>query len=255
LWKEWLFVNVILVLIYYLWDRFWFYPREAPPDIRRDETRVHPLRIAGLWPNALLLLGIILSVAFLDPSKKIPGTEWHPWLFLREVVQLLLVAASLAFGSGHARTRNKFNYFAIVEVAALFFGIFITMQPALQILGARGSLLGLSTPGHFFWAAGSLSSFLDNAPTYVVFFTSARFLTQHAGLPDPVAGVSAPLLTAVSLGAVFMGANTYIGNGPNFMVKTLAEHAGVKMPGFFGYMVYSVCILIPLFIFVTLIFL
>jgi Na+/H+ antiporter NhaD/arsenite permease-like protein len=255
LWKEWLFINVVLIAVYYCWDRFWFYRREAAKDITRDETRVHRLRVSGLWPNAILLLGVILSVAFLDPGKDIPGIGWRPWIFFREAVQLALVGASLAFGSGHPRRQNRFTYHAIIEVAALFLGIFITMQPALQILGIRGSLLGLSTPSHFFWATGGLSSFLDNAPTYVVFFTTAKTLTQQAGLPDAIAGVSAPLLAAVSLGAVFMGANTYIGNGPNFMVKALAEHAGVKMPGFFGYMAYSICILIPLFILVMWIFL
>jgi Na+/H+ antiporter NhaD/arsenite permease-like protein len=255
LWKEWLFLNTALILFYYLWDHYWFYPHETAAAIRRDETRVHPLRIGGLWPNVLLLLGVILSVAFLDPSKKIPGTNWHPWLYLREVAQFMLVAASLALGGAHLRQRNRFNYFAIVEVAALFLGIFITMQPALQILSIRGARLGLSAPWHFFWATGGLSSFLDNAPTYVVFFTTAKTLTQQTGLPDAIAGVSLPLLTAISLGAVFMGANTYIGNGPNFMVKTIAEHAGVKMPSFFGYMVYSMCILMPFFIVVTFIFL
>jgi Na+/H+ antiporter NhaD/arsenite permease-like protein len=254
LWKEWLFVNGALLLIYCLGDSIWFYPREATRDIARDEARVHPLRIGGLWPNALFLLGVILAVALLDPSKVIPGTDWHPWCYLREIVLLLLVAGSLALGSEHLRKQNRFNYIAIVEVAALFFGIFITMQPALQILSIRGPLLGLSQPWHFFWASGSLSSFLDNAPTYVVFFTSAKSLTG-ADLSHTIAGVAVPLLTAVSLGSVFMGANTYIGNGPNFMVKTIAEQAGVKMPSFFGYMAYSICILIPLFIFTTLIFL
>ncbi|MBN2577998.1 MAG: sodium:proton antiporter [Pirellulales bacterium] len=255
LWKEWLFINGILIALYFFWDHFWYYPHEEAKAIARDETRVHPLRIGGLWPNALLLLGVIFSVAFLDPSKTIPGTDWHPWFYLREIAQLLLVAASLILGSEHLRWQNRFNYFAIIEVAALFFGIFITMQPALQILSIRGSQLGLTEPWHFFWATGSLSSFLDNAPTYVVFFTTAQALTQQTGLPGGIAGVAAPLLTAISLGAVFMGANTYIGNGPNFMVKSIAEQAGVKMPSFFGYMMYSMCILIPLFLLVTFVFL
>jgi Na+/H+ antiporter NhaD/arsenite permease-like protein len=112
----------------------------------------------------------------------------------------------------------------------------------------------LTRPWHFFWATGSLSSVLDNAPTYVVFFTAAQSVTAKLGLHLPVAGVSEPLLAAISLGSVFMGANTYIGNGPNFMVKTIAEKSGLRMPGFFGYMLYSGAILIPIFILTTLLF-
>jgi len=239
---EWLFVNGLLLAIYFVWDVLYCYPREAPRDIARDETRVHRLRFGGLWPNVPLLLGVIFGVALLDPSKPFPGTDWHPWLYLREMIQLVCVALSLTFGSSAVRRANRFNYAAIVEVAVLFLGIFICMQPPLQILNVRGPSLGLSSPTHFFWATGLLSSFLDNAPTYVVFFQTAKTL---GGVPA-IAGVAEPLLVAVSLGAVFMGANTYIGNGPNFMVKTIAQRRGVPMPGFFGYMLYSCLILLPL---------
>lgn len=255
LWKEWLFVNGLLLAIYFLWDSFWHHPRETKIALQTDETRVHRLRFAGLWPNIPLLLLVVFSVATLDPGKSLPGTDWHPWMYLREAAQLMLVAASLVLGDAHSRRQNHFNYFAIVEVAALFFGIFIAMQPALQILDVLGPKLGLSTPTHFFWASGGLSSFLDNAPTYVVFFTAAKALTHSGGLADPVAGVSRGLLAAVSLGSVFMGANTYIGNGPNFMVKAIAEQSGVKMPSFFGYMLYSMAILIPIFILTDWLFL
>jgi len=138
-------------------------------------------------------------------------------------------------------------------VACLFLGIFICMQTPVQYLQSQGQRLGLSTPRGFFWAAGGLSSFLDNAPTYVVFFESARALAAVGGNLPPLPGE--PFLVAVSLGSVFMGANTYIGNGPNFMVKTIAEKSGVKMPSFFGYTLYSIAILIPLFLAVTFIFL
>ncbi len=255
LWKEWLFVNGLLIVIYYFWDRFWYYPHEEKADIARDETQIRPLKLSGVWPNAFLLFGVVLAVALLDPGKAIPGAAWHSWLYLREIVLLFLVSLSLATGSRKARAMNKFNYHAIIEVAVLFIGIFITMQPALQILSVRGSSMGLSEPWHFFWAAGGLSSVLDNAPTYVVFFTGAQSVTAKLGLSAPIAGVSAPLLAAISLGAVFMGANTYIGNGPNFMVKAIAEKSGVKMPGFFGYMLYSAVLLIPLFILTTFLFL
>jgi Na+/H+ antiporter NhaD/arsenite permease-like protein len=255
LWKEWLFVNAALLVIYFLWDRYWYHPREKAADIARDETRRHRLRFSGLWPNALLLLGVILSVGLLDPGKAVPGGDWHPWMYLREIVQLSLVGLSLAVGAGHARRANRFNYGAIIEVAALFFGIFICMQPALQILGVEGANLGLTEPWQYFWASGGLSSVLDNAPTYVVFFETAKSLPGSLGGGSPVAGVDPRLLVAISLGSVFMGANTYIGNGPNFMVKSIAEKAGVAMPSFFGYMLYSVAILVPLFLLVTFLFL
>jgi Na+/H+ antiporter NhaD/arsenite permease-like protein len=233
----------------------WCYPREQLADVARDEKRVHRLRFGGFWPNALLLVGVILSVALLDPGKAIPGTSWRPWLYLREVAQLTLVGLSLALGSSHLRRINRFNYAAILEVAALFFGIFVCMQPALQILDVEGPNLGLTQPWQYFWASGGLSSVLDNAPTYVVFFETAKSLTASAGLSPAVAGVAERLLVGISLGSVFMGANTYIGNGPNFMVKAIAEESGVAMPSFFGYLLYSGGILIPLFVLVTFLFL
>ncbi len=254
-WIEWLMVNAALLVIYWVWDSVWHYRREAPSDIGRDERRVHGLRFSGVWPNALLLVGVILSVGLLDPSKPLPGTDWRPWMFMREAAQLFLVALSLIFGNKHARRGNNFTYEAIVEVAVLFFGIFICMQPAIQILSIKGAGLGLTEPWQFFWSTGTLSSFLDNAPTYVVFFETARALSEQQGLTPTVAGVHEPLLIAVSLGAVFLGAMTYIGNGPNFMVKAIAERSGVPMPSFFGYMLYSIVILVPLFLLVTLIFL
>jgi Na+/H+ antiporter NhaD/arsenite permease-like protein len=254
LWPEWLAVNGALIAIYYLWDRFWAYPKETPRDVARDEVRTHRLRFSGLWPNGVLLLGVILSIAFLDPGKPLPGTGWHPWVYLREVVQLAWVALSLLLGSKAPRRHNRFSYHAIVEVAVLFLGIFICMQPALEILHVRGPSLPLRGPIHFFWATGSLSSVLDNAPTYVVFFETARTLAGPLG-GRLVAGVPEALLAGVSLGAVFMGAMTYIGNGPNFMVKAIAEKSGVRMPSFFGYMAYSVAVLLPLFALTSWLFL
>ena len=174
-------------------------------------------------------------------------------MYIREIAQLALIGLSLLLGSAVVRRANNFNYHAIIEVAALFFGIFICMQPALQILGVRGPTLGLSSPMSFFWITGGLSAVLDNAPSYVVFFETAK--TLPAGGATLVAGVAEPLLIAVSLGAVFMGAMTYIGNGPNFMVKAIAEKSGIRMPSFFGYMLYSCCILLPILVITTLIFL
>lgn len=270
LWVEWAFMNCILLGVYFLWDTFYFYPHESKEDITKDSSEVNPLRISGLGLNLPLLLAVVLSIMFLDPTKTVPGTDWHPWYFLREAVQLLCVAISLGFGQYAVRKGNNFTFAAIIEVAALFFGIFICMQAPLQILNVEGKNIGLTNSHQFFWATGALSSVLDNAPTYVVFFETARTLSpdkeEDYNTPElqerrksviPVNGgfIDHHLLAAISLGAVFMGAMTYIGNGPNFMVKAVAEQSGVKMPSFFGYMIYSCCLLLPLFYLMTMIFL
>lgn len=257
LWQEWLFVNGCLVAVYFLWDSFYAYPRESAADLRLDETRVRKLKFSGMIPNAFLLAGVVASVAFLDPSKALPGTEWHPPTYLREAVQLALVAASLAFGSHPVRKANQFSYAAIIEVAVLFVGIFICMQPALQILHERGGKLGVNTPHRFFWATGTLSSVLDNAPTYVVFLEAGKSIPPVADDPVyqlPDGQIDERILAAVSLGAVMMGAMTYIGNGPNFMVKAIAEQSGVRMPSFFGYIIYSLGVLLPILAVMTWLF-
>jgi Na+/H+ antiporter NhaD/arsenite permease-like protein len=254
LWPEWLFVNGLLLVTYLALDWLWYYRREIAKDLERD-TRISQRIVATGWQlNAPLLVGVVLAVALLDPSKPVPGTSWHPWLYLREIVQLCLVAISLKFGNLRVREANSFTYGAIIEVAALFVGIFICMQPALQILGVKGRELGLATPAHFFWASGSLSSVLDNAPTYLVFFKTAQSMPTQPGV-TPVAGVDPFILAAISLGSVFMGAMTYIGNGPNFMVRSIAESSGVKMPSFFGYIVYSCAILLPILVVTVWLFL
>jgi Na+/H+ antiporter NhaD/arsenite permease-like protein len=245
LWKEWAFVNGVLLVTYVLIDRIFYYHRETLADVERDIEQIGKLKISGWKVNTPLLIGVVLAVALLDPSKPFVGTDWHPWMYLREIVQLSLVALSLWFGDRAVRKKNQFNYGAIVEVAALFIGIFVTMQPALQILSVHGGELGINTPAKFFWVTGSLSSVLDNAPTYLVFFKTAQAMPAVEGA-TLVAGVQEPILIGISLGAVFMGAMTYIGNGPNFMVKAIAESSGVKMPSFFGYMVYSFAILLPI---------
>ncbi len=233
---EWLSVSAFLLLLYFIWDTVKF-TREPIAALERDKLLVQPLRLAGGY-NFLLLLTIILSVAFLrEPA--------------REAVMVAMMALSLWITPRELRKANEFTYDPIIEVAVLFFGIFLTMIPTLDILRARGDELGIREPWEFFWATGSLSSFLDNTPTYLVFLNLARSLS----LPNEVAGVSHTVLQAISLGAVFMGANTYIGNAPNFMVKSVAEERGVKMPSFFGYMLYSIGILIPVFMGITLLFL
>ena len=385
LWPEWMFVNLSLIAMFFLWDKFWYYRRESEESKREDDENVTSISITGWMLNLPLLLGVVAAVAFLDPSRPVPGTDWHPWFYMREAVQLSLAAMSLLFSSSLIRKANCFNFLAIGEVAALFFGIFLCMQAPLQILQVHGKNVvthteratGLSKEQLFFWSTGSLSAVLDNAPTYVVFFDTARTLTPnverdvraelaynyetgepimdeefgeqarkwnyivwarsartiaykdnaevraslnadgspkwvredgrwvaadegnnnvlvpvlqkkyvgkgevvgfverdstwrggewrcHDGIRKlvPLGGntgtrgfIEHALLIAVSLGAVFCGALTYIGNGPNFMIKAIAENDGVKMPSFFGYMGYSFMLLFPLLILMTLLFL
>ncbi|MEK6696552.1 MAG: sodium:proton antiporter [Candidatus Deferrimicrobiota bacterium] len=198
------------------------------------EARV-PLSIEGKINLPLLM--VVIGAVFLPT----------PW---REMAMVAAAFVSAWKTPAKVREENEFTWYPIEEVAVLFAGIFATMIPALLILKARGAELGVVTPAHFFWATGVLSSFLDNAPTYLTFFS----LAQGVGGAQTVAGVSAPLLQAISAGAVFMGANSYIGNAPNFMVKAIAEEAGVRMPSFFGYMAWSCGILLPIFALLTLIF-
>ena len=235
LWPAWLLMVGILLLVYFVWDSTQ-YARERPEAIRGDRARVVPLRVRG-GLNALWLAGVVLAVAFLrEPA--------------REVVMLALMAISLWRTPRDIRRANGFTASPILEVAVLFFGIFLTMVPALELLRTRGHELGVRQPWQFFWATGALSSFLDNAPTYLAFLA----LGQGLGLPADVVGVPRAILAAISVGAVAMGANTYIGNAPNFMVKSIAEEAGVKMPSFLGYMLYSGLVLVPLFVAVTFLF-
>ena len=163
--------------------------------------------------------------------------------------------------------QNAFTFGPIIEVAVLFAGIFATMAPVLEILnawsqGARtvlGASFGVSQPWQFFWTSGALSSVLDNAPTYLAFAASAAGLEGVAAHGSYIGTLAmdpegAHILAAVATGSVFMGANTYIGNAPNFMVKAIAEESGIKMPSFFGYMAYSCGILLPIFVLITLVF-
>jgi Na+/H+ antiporter NhaD/arsenite permease-like protein len=253
LWKEWALMTVALLAVYFVWDT-WAYRHERLAELIADRVRIEPIRIAGQL-NFLWLALLVFAVATLDPAKPFPGTDWHPPRFTRVGVLFALSAIALLTTPARLRAENRFNYGPILEVAFLFLGIFVAMQVPLEILHARGAELGVSKPWQFFWATGTLSSFLDNAPTYVVFLELAKTMTPAAGpgVIDLIGNghVREDLLIAISLGAVFMGANTYIGNGPNFMVKSIAEESGVKMPSFFGYFGYACCILLPLFALMT----
>jgi len=250
LWPMWLFMNGGLIAAYYVWDRRKYRYEDRQDVEARPENSERFAILGGL--NFVWLAGVIGCVALLDPTKPFPGTDWHAPAYFREVCMLALAALSLVGTSADIRHRNAFNYAAILEVAALFVGIFICMQPAVELLNIHGPTLGIDTPTEFYWGTGFLSSFLDNAPTYVVFFETAKSM----GSTGPaVAGVSTAFLTAISLGAVFMGAMTYIGNGPNFMVKAIAESNNIRMPSFFGYMLFSTAVLVPLSVLMNVIFL
>ncbi|WP_005031367.1 sodium:proton antiporter [Holophaga foetida] len=228
----WLIAIVYLLAVFYFLDRR-AYTRETPPAIWKDDHEVEPLSMDGRL-NLLWLLVIVLAVFIPTPY--------------REIVMVASAIASLKLGSSTGRTRNEFNFGPIIEVAILFIGIFVTMAPALTLLEHTGPSLGLTKPWHFFLVSGGLSSVLDNAPTYLTFFTTAQATASSLGLPTSVVGIPANLLAAISAGSVLMGANTYIGNGPNFMVKSIAESAGYRMPSFFRYAVMAIAVLLPIYL-------
>ncbi len=272
LFKEMAFVAVILFILFFMMDSFFYKKEDAPIP---EETEKVPLAIKGAH-NFLFLLGVIAGVLF---SGVVHLGEVHilgihlAWQnIIRDVWIVTMGLLSLRFTNIEIREGNGFNWFPILEVAYLFAGIFMTIIPALAILqaGEKGALSALvatvKEPRDYFWVTGILSSFLDNAPTYLTFFNTALGnlgLTEDQIRAAFAAGnISQEYpqfidrLVGISIGAVFMGANTYIGNAPNFMVKSICEESGIKMPSFFGYMIkWSIPILIPIFIVVTFLFL
>jgi Na+/H+ antiporter NhaD/arsenite permease-like protein len=256
LWREWLMTNGIVLGVFYVWDSI-SYRRETPEDLRKEQTRYHRLRFAGIRVNLPLLALVILTVLLESPKigRQLGNglglgdlTLTHPW---GELAMLAAAGLSVWLSPKHHYRENRFAWGPIIEVAVLFIGIFVTMGPALALLGKYGPRFGISDPWQFFWLTGGLSAFLDNAPTYVTFGTLAAggddFSILMRNRPD--------ILAAISCGAVFLGAGTYIGNGPNFMVKAIAEEAGYPMPSFFGFILrYTLPILVPVCVLVTLIF-
>ena len=256
LWPMWATTCAILLVVYFIWDSM-LWAKETERSHKKDIRERVPLHIQG-WSNFLFIGGIVAAAAFIDPNKPFIGTDWHPFPFMRELVMLFFVFLSLQTTKKAIRAANNFSYHAIAEVAALFSGIFIAMQVPLAILKASGETITatMNQPWQFFWATGSLSSFLDNAPTYVVFFKLSQSLPEGELMQVNDGAIPILLLIAISLGSVFMGSMTYIGNAPNFMVKAIAEQEGIKMPSFFGYMFkYSIPILVPIFILITILFL
>ena len=264
-----LFNMVLLLIIFYFIDRRSYRKDIAAglhPDISKPGVE---LKVEGLH-NVIFLVAIVVAVIlsgtlpglpmFQNAAGKVIGIKIFKEVELTVPamieIAIILLAALLSFKTTEEkiRTQNHFTWGAIKEVAVLFIGIFITMQPALALLKTMGPELGVSEPYQMFWATGMLSSFLDNTPTYLVFLTTAGTLGFTSGIATTVGTISVKVLTAISCGAVFMGANTYIGNAPNFMVKSISDENGVRMPSFFGYMVWSLGILVPVFIIDTLVF-
>ena len=253
LFPQWLFVNALLLITYYALDRR-NYDSEAPADLARDDAAATPLRVHGAL-NLAYLAVIVAAVALLPSLDLEALAAGHaglahsvPW---RELA--MAGAATLSYATGDRRARFEGNHFTwgpMLEVAALFVGIFLTMIPALKFLDAAAPSLPLHDVS-FFVASGGLSSVLDNAPTYATFFEIARSM---GGAGPLVAGVPVSYLTAISLGSVCCGALTYVGNGPNFMVKAVAEHSGVTMPHFGGYVVWAARYLLPVLVALVLVF-
>jgi Na+/H+ antiporter NhaD/arsenite permease-like protein len=266
LWPQWLTVTVVLLAVFNMWDQ-WVLAREERErrGSQLERVLVHqPLRVVGAY-NLTFLVAVVATIVAAGQAAALG----RPWAYGRQEVIIILVAAGayMATPRGH-RERNAFTFGPIIEVAVLFAGIFVTMAPVLEILNAwsqgrrevAGIGFGISEPWQFFWAAGLLSSVLDNAPTYLAFSASAAGLggvTAHGAFLGTFLGTgpeAARTLAAIATGAVFMGANTYIGNAPNFMVKAIAQEHGVRMPSFFGYMAYSLGILGPIFLLTTVLF-
>lgn len=264
-----IFNMAILLFVFYHLDK-WAYRKDIArgrkPDISKPGTEfsidgLHNIVFLVMIVAAVILSGVLPGMsAFQDASGNVRGIHIFGEVTLTfpamiEIV-LILLAAWLSFRTtkSEIRRRNHFTWGAIKEVAVLFIGIFITMQPALMLLKAVGPELGVTEPFQMFWATGTLSSFLDNTPTYLVFLTTAGTLGFTQGIATSLGTVPQKVLSAVSCGAVFMGANTYIGNAPNFMVKSISDENGVNMPSFFGYMLWSLVFLVPVFVIDTLVF-
>ncbi|MBI1805343.1 MAG: sodium:proton antiporter [Ignavibacteriae bacterium] len=293
-WQMWAIAIGLVLLVFFVVDWNSFKNHEAHRKLHRMEEFHEEAEVKGLF-NVFFLAVILIAVFIQNPP------------FLREALMVVAAAGSYYTTKPEIHRKNDFNFIPIKEVAILFIGIFATMVPALDWLEHNATSVGITTPGQFYWGAGILSSFLDNAPTYLNFLSASigLFVDQniiqqvehlvatrgadigsvagvHAGEirntfaalmkyhGDLVASGHVPIndiqisylignqnmyLKAISIAAVFFGANTYIGNGPNFMVKSIAEHAGLKTPTFLGYIgKYSLPILLPIFLVIWLLF-
>lgn len=259
----WALTLLILLFIFHLIDDRIFDNEETHVRgslIQTIQEAKQPIHIEG-WANVFCLGGILTTVMLSGYSLN-PYLEAHCGALASTLSRLIQIAVMLMFAVvSYKKTplviheENQFGFGPIIEVAVLFFGIFGAMIPALTLLEAKGQTIAITHPWAYFWLSGFLSSFLDNAPTYLSYASLAAgqhgLSTAHLG---QLADQYPQILAAISCGSVFMGANSYIGNGPNFMVRAIAEQARVKMPSFGGYMLWSGAVLIPIFILITFIF-
>ena len=264
-----LFNAVILLSLHFIIDSKLYKKEIAAGRKLKEKDNKLPLRIEGSH-NFIFLAMILGSVIlcgnlsgnpmFLDESGTLKGINVYAGLTLPypSVIEMAIIliagALSLRTTKKELHEENRFSWGPIKEVAELFFGIFIAMSPALAILNTRGAELGLTEPWQFFWVTGSLSLFLDNAPTFMVFLSLAGSLGATTGVVTTLGIVAENILVAISIGTIFFGAATYIANAPNIMVRSIAIENGVKMPSFFGYMGGALIILIPLFLLDMLVF-
>lgn len=253
----------VLLVIFFIIDRIQL--KKEIADGAQPFANTEPVHLQVEGKHNIIFIAMIIIAVLL--SGTLPGYEAFSGgihiigeveLGFAAIIEIVIILAaaflSMKTTKKELRIENHFSWGPIQEVAILFIGIFITMEPALLFLQSHGASLGLNQPWQMFWVTGILSSFLDNTPTYLVFLTTAGTLGATAGVTTAVGTIATNMLMAISAGAVCMGANTYIGNAPNFMVKSMAEENGIKMPSFFGYMKWSVCILIPVFFLDMLVF-
>lgn len=252
MWLEWLFTGALLLWLYLVMDTI-YYKMEDEANLQADRSATVGFRMTGLV-NIVWLLCVVASTMFINKTYIPAMGEADATFFvkfLREWAFLLIIGASLLTTKRQARRDNHFSFTPILEVACVFLGIFATMTPALLFLQAHP--IPVEHPWQFVYATGALSAFLDNAPTAMVFHATAMSL-PHAEGATLVAGVGEMYLRAICMGAVFFGALTYIGNGPNFMVKSIAEENGMRMPSFFAYIAQFSIIILPVYIIVQLVF-
>ncbi len=245
LYHIWLFAVAALLIIFFIVDKY-FYDKvkfEVQDEVEKTGERI---LIEGKW-NIIPLVIIVLSVLITEPK------------YLREIIMLLTAVLSYRLTSDKVHSKNHFTFGPIKEVAILFFGIFVTMIPALAFVAENSVRFGLDKLSNVYWYSGTLTSFLDNAPTFLNFLTGAMS-AEKLSIDNPLMVLdfsvnNVKFLAAISIASVFFGAMTYIGNAPNFMVKSISEHSGLKMPGFIEYMYrYSLLILLPLLIIIWFVF-
>ncbi len=252
LFPEWLFANLVILAVYFIVDTI-MWKKESEEAKAFDKTNIEPITISGKI-NFIYLIGIVLAVAFINPSTFSFVQSAHPSSYIRDGFMVLMAILSLATTKQVVRAKNQFNWEPIGEVAFLFIGIFITMVPALIYLNLNASALGMDSTTKVYYATGILSGFLDNTPTAVTFYNVVKGMALSA--PEMVAGIPQAFMVSICVASVMFGSLTYIGNGPNFMVKAIAESQDIKMPSFFGYMIrFSIPVLVPIFILLQLIFL